>query len=166
MTSSFNSTQARIEGGVLRIDNNVYPLRNISHVGTDVLPPPVSRAGAWTKFVLGTLLCLVAWAILSSFSTTVGVVVALGGMLVLVWRLVSALKLGTIYGLVLNTSGVQQHALWSTSESEIADLADAITEAISHPDTAQYIQNFNNIVSGDVVQQYGSGNVGKQVHAR
>lgn len=160
--SDFHFAQVRVEGGVLWVGGEAYPLRNISHVGERVLQPPVSRVAAWTRFIIGTLICLVIWAILNELSTPFGLVVLLGVMALLVWRLVSALKLRTIYGLIINTSGVQHDAVWSSSESEIVDLVRRITEAIGHPDDTQWVHIVNQYVKGDVVNQYGSGNVGKQ----
>jgi hypothetical protein len=145
----------------LWIRSEAYPLRNISHVGSRVIDPRPIKARAVKNFIVRTLICLVVAGALSAGSTTAALLVLLGGMALLIWRLASTLKLRTIYGLILNTSGVQQDAIWSFEENEIRKLVEAIIEAIDHPDTGQMIIKVNN-VGGDIIQQFGAGNVGKQ----
>lgn len=96
---------------------------------------------------------------------TVGVFVWLGVEALLVWRLVTALGKPTLYGLVLNTSGTQRDAVWSTDAGEIDHLVIEITKAIGHPDIAQVTYNVQHAVQGDLIQQYGAGSVGKAQHS-
>lgn len=154
-----------IKNGVLWVGSEAYPLRNISRVGSRWLDPRPVKAAAIKKFVLRTLLCIVITGIVAQGSATAGTLVFLAGMALLIWQLTQALKLQAVYGLVLNTSGVQQDAIWSMSEREIGELVVMITDAIGHPDTAQQIFNLNHVVSGDIIQQYGDESVGKQVGA-
>lgn len=160
-----DSGKIKIENGVLRVGSEVYPLRTISHVGSRWIDPRPIKAGAVKNFIVRTLLCLVVAGIVGSASTAGGVLVFLGGMALLIWRLVVALQLRPLYGLVLNTAGVQHDAIWSFEESEIQELVEAITDALGHPDTASTIINLNHVASGDIIQQYGAQSVGKQVGA-
>lgn len=70
-----------------------------------------------------------------------------------------------MYGTVLNTSGTQREAIWSTRQPEIQQLVHEITKAIGNPDVAQTIINVAHAVQGDFIQQYGSGSVGKAQHS-
>ncbi|MEC3982390.1 DUF6232 family protein [Amycolatopsis sp. H20-H5] len=160
-----DSSEIRINNGVLWIDSEAYPLRNISRVGSRWIDPQPIKAAAVRAFIIRTFICLIVAGIVGTGSAAGGVIIFLAGMAVLIWRLSLALKLQPIYGLVLNTSGVQQDAVWSYEEDEVRKLVVAITEAIGHPDTAQMILNLNHVVGGDVIQQYGSASVGKQVGA-
>lgn len=155
--------EVRINNGVLWVDSEAYPLRNISRVGSRWLDPQPIKSAAIKKFILRTFICFLIAGLVGQASTFGGVLVFLVGVALLIWRLSEALKLQPVYGLVLNTSGVQQDAVWSMSEKEIFDLVGVITDAIGHPDTAQIIYNLNHAVSGDIIQQYGGDNVGKQV---
>jgi hypothetical protein len=163
--TSVDSGQIKIENGVLWINSEAYPLRTISHVGSRWIDPRPIKARAVKNFIIRAILCLVAAGIIGSASTAGGVLVFLGGMALVIWRLVVALQLRPIYGLVLNTAGVQHDAVWSFEESEIRKLIVAITEAIGHPDTASTIINLNHVANGDIIQQYGKESVGKQVGA-
>lgn len=159
-----DSGKIKIENGVVRIGRDVYPLRNISHVASRWIDPQPAKTRAVKNFIVRTLICTFVAGIVGSASTAGGVLVFLGGMAVLIWRLVLALQLRPLYGLVLNTNGVQHDAIWSFEESEIEELVEAITDALGHPDTASTIINLNHVASGDIIQQYGPGSVGKQVH--
>lgn len=157
--------EIRINNGVLWIDSEAYPLRNISRVGSRWIDPQPIKSAAVRAFIVRTIICLIVAGIVGTGSTAAGVIIFLAGMALLIWRLSLALKLTPIYGLVLNTSGVQQDAVWSYEENEVRKLVVAITEAIGHPDTAQMILNLNHTVGGDIIQQYGAASVGKQVGA-
>ncbi|SES39250.1 DUF6232 family protein [Actinokineospora terrae] len=156
--------EIRIANGILWIGSEAYPLRNISHVGSRWIDPQPIKRKAVKDFVVRTLICLVVAGVVATASTPAAVLVALGGLALLIWRLSVALGLRPIYGLVLNTAGVQQDAIWSYEEDEIMKLIAATTEAIGNPDTAPRILNVHNVVAGDVIQQYGSDNTGKQVN--
>ena len=95
----------------------------------------------------------------------VGVILFLGVQACLVWRLVNALQRPPVYGLVLNTSGTQREAIWSTRQEEIHQLIHEITKAIGNPDIAQMIINVEHAVGGDLIKQYGSGSIGKAQHS-
>ncbi|WP_199749992.1 DUF6232 family protein [Amycolatopsis sp. WAC 04169] len=157
--------EIRIENGILWIDSEAYPLRNISRVGSRWIDPKPIKAAAVKAFIVRTLLCMIVSGVVGTGSTAGGIILFLAVMAVLIWRLSVALKLSPIYGLVLNTSGVQQDAIWSYEQSEIHKLVRAVTDAIGHPDTAQMIVNLNHVVGGDVIQQYGAKSTGKQVGA-
>ncbi|QUQ69375.1 DUF6232 family protein [Kutzneria sp. CA-103260] len=159
------SGEVRINNGVLWIDSEAYPLRTISHVGSRWIDPKPIKTAAVRKFILRALLCLMIAGIAGSASSALGLFVFLGGMALAVWRLALALKLQPLYGLVLNTAGVQHDAIWSMDQNEIGKLVEVITDAIGHPDTAQTIFNVNHVVGGDIIQQYGANNIGKQVGA-
>ena len=157
--------EIRINNGVLWIGSEAYPLRTISHVGSRWVDPQPIKKAAVKKFILRGLLVAMVALVVGSASAAVGWLIFLAGMALLAWPLVNALKLEPLYGLVLNTSGVQHDAIWSLDQSEIAKLVEVITDAIGHPDTAQTIYNVNHVVSGDIIQQYGSSSIGKQTGA-
>ncbi len=160
---SNSGVEVRVNEGVLWVSSEAYPLRNISHVGQDMLV--VDKSKAWKKFIVRSLLCLFVGGILVSGAGNFGVVLLLAVEAFLVWRLVTTLTKPPLYGLVLNTSGTQRHAVWSTDHSEIHHLVHEITTAIGHPDVAQVIYNVQHAVVGDQINQYGSGSIGKAHHS-
>jgi len=152
-----------VNEGVLWVEGEAYPLRNISHVGQRMLE--VNKAAAWKQFLLRTLLCLFVGGIIASGVGTIGVIILLAVEALLVWRLLEAIGKPPLFGLVLNTSGTQRDAVWSTDSGEIQHLVHEITKAIGHPDVAQVIYNVQHAVQGDFINQYGNGNIGKAQHS-
>ncbi|MHC3468126.1 DUF6232 family protein [Streptomyces sp. 7R007] len=149
--------------GVLWVAGEAYPLRNISHVGQRRLE--VDKHAAWKQFIVRTLLCLFVGSFLAAGLGSVGVLLLLAVEALLVWRLVVALGKPDLYGLVLNTSGTQRDAVWSTDGGEIHHLVGEITKAIGHPDIAQVTYNVQHAVHGDFITQYGAGSIGKAGHS-
>jgi hypothetical protein len=160
---SSRSVQVRVSEGVLWVEGEAYPLRNISHVGQRILE--VDKNAAWKKFIRRTLICLVIGAILASFAPAAGVTILLAVEALLIWRLISVINKPALFGLVLNTSGTQHDAVWSTESREIQHLVEEVTKAIGHPDVAQVIYNVQHAVEGDLIQQYGPGSIGKAQHS-
>ncbi|MEN8649135.1 DUF6232 family protein [Streptomyces sp. 21So2-11] len=157
------AAQVTINEGVLWVGGEAYPLRNISHVGQRRLT--VDKGAAWKKFILQSIGWFILGGIFASFAGTVGTIVFLAVEALLVWRLVSALQKPPVYGLVLNTSGTQREAIWSTQQEEIQQLIYEITKAIGNPDVAQTVINVAHAVQGDVIHQYGQGSIGKAQHS-
>lgn len=157
------AAQVTINEGVLWVGGEAYPLRNISHVGQRRMS--VDRGAAWKKFILQTIVWLIVGGTFAALADTVGVLVFLGVEAFMIWRLVSVLQKPPVYGLVLNTSGTQREAIWSTREDEIQRLIYEITKAIGNPDVAQTIINVEHAVAGDLIQQYGDGSIGKAYHS-
>ncbi|MFJ8001853.1 DUF6232 family protein [Streptomyces sp. NPDC096310] len=155
--------QVRINEGVLWVEGEAYPLRNISHVGLRKLT--VDQAAAWKKFILRTIGWLILGGTFAAVVGTVGTIIFLVVEALLVWKLVSVLQKPTVYGLVLNTAGTQRDAIWSTEQEEIHRLIHEVTKAIGNPDIAQTIINVAHAVQGDLIQQYGKGSIGKAVHS-
>ncbi|MFF5185437.1 DUF6232 family protein [Streptomyces sp. NPDC000345] len=155
--------QVRVNEGVLWVEAEAYPLRNIAHVGQRVLE--IDRGAVWKRFIQRTLVCLFLGGFIASVAGTFAVLVWLAVHGLLVWQLVKTLAKPTLYGLVLNTSGTQHDAVWSTEESEIMYLVGEITKAIGHPDIAQITYNVQHAVNGDIVNQYGDHNTGKNQHS-
>ncbi len=159
------AAQVTINEGVLWVGGEAYPLRNISHVGQRELA--VDKGAAWKKFILRTIGWLIVGGIFASVAGTPGTIVFLAVEAFLVWKLVSVLQKPPVYGLVLNTSGTQREAIWSTVQEEIQQLVYEITKAIGNPDVAQTI-NVNvahAVQNGDVIHQYGAGSIGKAQHS-
>ncbi|MFI2185432.1 DUF6232 family protein [Streptomyces sioyaensis] len=157
------ATQVTINEGVLWVGGEAYPLRNISHVGQRTLS--VDEGAAWKKFILRTIGWLIVGGIFAAVTDTVGKIVFLVVEALLIWKLVSALQKPPVYGLVLNTSGTQRAAIWSTQQEEIQRLVFEITKAIGDPDVAQTVINVEHAVQGDLIQQYGEGSIGKALHS-
>ncbi|MFJ8477823.1 DUF6232 family protein [Kitasatospora sp. NPDC094011] len=155
--------QVTINEGVLWVDGEAYPLRNISHVGQRRLA--VDKGAAWRTFILRTIVWLILGGIFAAVVGTVGTIILLVVEALLVWRLVSALQKPPVYGLVLHTAGTQREAVWSTQQEEIQHLVLEITKAIGNPDIAQTVINIAHAVQGDVINQYGSGSIGKARHS-
>ncbi|WP_330348793.1 DUF6232 family protein [Streptomyces sp. NBC_00582] len=154
--------QVRVNEGVLWVEGEAYPLRNISHVGQRVLE--VDRRAAWKTFIQRSLIWLFVGGFLASFGVAAMLIwLAVHGFLI--WQLVKVLNRPTLYGLVLNTSGTQRDAVWSTERDEITFLVGEITKAIGHPDIAQITYNVQHAVQGDIINQYGDHNVGKNQHS-
>lgn len=160
---SNSGVEVRVNEGVLWVSGEAYPLRNISHVGQRVLE--VDKGAAWKKFILRSLLCLFVGGIVVSGAGNFGVILLLAVEAFLVWRLVTAIAKPPLYGLVLNTSGTQRDAVWSTDSGEIHHLVHEITKAIGHPDVAQVTYNMQHAVVGDQINQYGPGSIGKAQHS-
>ncbi|WP_435532635.1 DUF6232 family protein [Streptomyces violaceusniger] len=157
------AAQVTINEGVLWVGGEAYPLRNISHVGQRRLT--VDQGAVWKKFILRTIGWLILGGIFAAVAGTVGTIVFLAVEALLIWKLVSALQKPPVYGLVLNTSGTQREAIWSTRQEEIQRLIYEITNAIGNPGVAQTIINVEHAVQGDLVQQYGAGSIGKARHS-
>ncbi|MET9350303.1 DUF6232 family protein [Streptomyces termitum] len=155
--------QVTINEGVLWVGGEAYPLRNISHVGQRRLT--VDQGAAWKTFILRTIGWLIVGGIIAAVGDTVGTLVFLAVEGLLIWRLVSALQKPPLYGLVLNTSGTQREAIWSTRQEEIQQLIYEITKAIGNPEVAQIVINVEHAVHGDLIKQYGAGSIGKAHHS-
>ena len=155
--------QVRVEGGILWVGGEAYPLRNISHVGQRILQ--VDKGAAWRRFLVRVLISLVVGGVLVPFFDTAGLVVLLAVLALLTWKLISVITRPDLYGLVVNTSGTQRDAVWSTAWSEVDYLVNEVAKAIGQPDVAQLIYNVEHAVQGDLIQQYGAGSVGKQQHS-
>ncbi|MDT6984498.1 DUF6232 family protein [Streptomyces lusitanus] len=157
------AAQVTINEGVLWVGGEAYPLRNISHVGQRMIE--VDKGAAWKEFLVRTLVWLFFGGIFAALVDVVGVILFLGVQAFLVWKLVQALQKPPVYGLVLNTSGTQREAIWSTRQEEIHQLIHEITKAIGNPEIAQMIINVEHAVGGDLIKQYGSGSIGKAQHS-
>ncbi|MGY3201383.1 hypothetical protein ACVW19_001898 [Streptomyces sp. TE5632] len=155
--------QVAINEGVLWVGGEAYPLRNISHVGQRRMT--VDKGAAWKKFILRSIGWFILGGIFAAAADTVGTVVFLVVEALLIWKLVSALQKPPVYGLVLNTSGTQHEAIWSTRQEEIQQLVHEVTKAIGNPDVAQTVINVAHAVQGDLIQQYGTGSIGKAQHS-
>ncbi|GHA67894.1 hypothetical protein GCM10010305_07120 [Streptomyces termitum] len=145
------------------VGGEAYPLRNISHVGQRRLA--VDQGAAWKTFILRTIGWLIVGGIIAAVGDTVGTLVLLAVEGLLIWRLVAALQKPPLYGLVLNTSGTQREAIWSTRQEEIQQLIYEITKAIGNPEVAQIVINVEHAVHGDLIKQYGPGSIGKAHHS-
>lgn len=163
MTPTHSAVQVRVNEGVLWVAGEAYPLRNISHVGQRRLE--VDKQAAWKKFIVRSLICLFFGSFLAAGAGSVGVLILLAVEALLIWRLVTKLGQPPLFGLVLNTSGTQRDAVWSTESGEIHYLVGEITKAIGHPDIAQVIYNVQHAVQGDLITQYGAGSIGKANHS-
>ncbi|MFC9115375.1 DUF6232 family protein [Streptomyces sp. NPDC057092] len=157
------AAQVTINEGVLWVGGEAYPLRNISHVGQRRMD--VDKGAAWKKFFQGTFVWLVLGGILVAAADAVGVIIFLAVQGYLIWKLVSTLQIPPVFGLILNTSGTQREAIWSTRQEEIQQLIYEVTKAIGNPDVAQMIINVEHAVQGNLIQQYGSGNIGTAQHS-
>ncbi|MGW6741940.1 DUF6232 family protein [Streptomyces sp. NPDC055025] len=157
------AAQVTIDEGVLWVESEAYPLRDISHVGQRRLT--VDKGAAWKKFILRTIGSWIPGVIVAVVADTVGTIVFMVVNALLMRKLVSALQKPPVYGLVLNTSGTQHEAIWSTQQEEIHRLIHEITKAIGNPDVAQTIINVAHAVQGDLIRQYGAGSIGKARHS-
>ncbi|WP_326697187.1 DUF6232 family protein [Streptomyces sp. NBC_01754] len=155
--------QVTINEGVLWVGADAYPLRNISHVGQRKLT--VDQGAVWKSFILRCFIWFIVGGIFAAVFDTMGNIVFVVVVGLLIWRLVVALQRPPLYGLVLNTSGTQREAIWSTRQDEIQGLVYEITKAIGNPEVAQTIINVAHAVQGDLVQQYGRGSIGKAQHS-
>ncbi|WP_033276573.1 DUF6232 family protein [Actinospica acidiphila] len=157
------AAQVTINEGVLWVGGEAYPLRNISHVGQRMIE--VDKGAAWKEFFVRTLVWFFFGGIFAAVVDVVGVILFIAVQAFLVWRLVLALQKPPVYGLVLNTSGTQREAIWSTRQDEILQLIQEITKAIGNPDIAQMVINVEHAVAGDLIKQYGQGSIGKAQHS-
>ncbi|MGW6703723.1 DUF6232 family protein [Streptomyces sp. NPDC054956] len=163
MADGNSTVQVRVQEGVLWVEGEAYPLRNISHVGQRVLE--VDKGAAWRVFIRRALGCLVLGAIAVAIWGNLAGVVTLAVLGLLIWQLVRVISKPPVYGLVLNTSGTQRDAVWSLDHSEIQNLVYEITKAIGRPDSAPVTINIKEAVMGDQIKQYGDGAVGVAQHS-
>ncbi|MCX5398619.1 DUF6232 family protein [Streptomyces sp. NBC_00102] len=154
--------QVTINEGVLWVGGEAYPLRNISHVGQRKLT--VDKGAAIRKFIIRTIGWLIVGGIIAAVADTVGTIIFLAVEAFLIWKLVAVLQRPPVYGLVLNTSGIQHEAIWSTQQEEIFKLVQEITKAIGHPDVAQTVINLSHVVHGNTIKQYGGTSIGTAQH--
>ncbi|MEW2071188.1 DUF6232 family protein [Streptomyces sp. NPDC007346] len=154
--------QVKINEGMLWVGGEAYPLRNISHVGQRVLTVDLGKT--WKEFFTHSLAWLVVGGIIALIFDTVGPIILVVVEGLIIWGLVGDLRKPPLYGLVLNTSGTQFDAVWSTRESEIDHLLIEVTTALGRPETAQIVFNVDHAVHGDVINQYGNHNRGKIQH--
>ncbi|WP_302171229.1 DUF6232 family protein [Streptomyces sp. TBY4] len=163
MAERNTTVQVRVQEGVLWVDGEAYPLRNISHVGQRVLT--VNKGAAWRQFIKRALACLVLGAIAVAIVGDIAGVVALAVLGLLIWQLVRVISRPPVYGLVLNTSGIQREAVWSLDHKEIENLIFEITKAIGRPDAAPVTINIKEAVMGNQIKQYGAGSIGHAEHS-
>lgn len=163
MAAENSTVQVRVQEGVLWVEGEAYPLRNISHVGQRVLE--VNKGAAWKQFIRRALLCIVLGAIAAAIFGNVAGVLAVVVFGLLVWQLVRVINRPPVYGLVLNTSGTQRDAVWSLDQAEIQNLVYEITKAIGKPDSAPVTINIKEAVLGDQIKQYGAGAIGIAEHS-
>lgn len=163
MAENNSTVQVRVQEGVLWVDGEAYPLRNISHVGQRVLT--VDKGAAWRKFIRAAVICLFLGAIAVAVFGDFAGVVAVAVLGLLIWRLVRVISRPPVYGLVLNTSGIQHEAVWSLNRSEIENLVFEITKAIGRPDSAPVTINIKEAVMGNQIKQYGAGSIGHAEHS-
>ncbi|MFD5145643.1 DUF6232 family protein [Streptomyces sp. NPDC058401] len=163
MAVSNSTVQVRVQDGVLWVDGEAYPLHNISHVGQRVLE--VDKGAAWRRFIRRALLCIVLGAIAVAVFGNVAGIIAVAVLGLLVWQLVKVIGTPPVYGLVLNTSGIQREAVWSLDRAEIENLVYEITKAIGRPDAAPVTINIKEAVMGDQFKVYGAGAIGQAQHS-
>ncbi|MGW1774806.1 DUF6232 family protein [Streptomyces sp. NPDC002104] len=163
MAGSNSTVQVRVQEGVLWVDGEAYPLHNISHVGQRVLE--VDKGAAWRKFIGRALLCIVIGSIAAAIFGDVAGVLAVIVFGLLIWQLVKVINRPPVYGLVLNTSGIQREAVWSLDRAEIENLVFEITKAIGRPNAAPVTINIKEAVMGDQIKQYGAGSIGRAEHS-
>lgn len=163
MASSNSTVQVRVQEGVLWVEGEAYPLRNISHVGQRVLE--VNKGAAWKQFIRRALLCLVVGGIATAIFGNFVAVLTVAVLGLLIWQLVKVISRPPVYGLVLNTSGIQREAVWSLDHSEIETLVYEITKAIGRPDAGPVTINIKEAVMGDQIKQYGAGSIGRAEHS-
>ncbi|WP_251054657.1 DUF6232 family protein [Streptomyces sp. ISL-66] len=157
------TVQVRVQEGVLWIQGEAYPLRNISHVGQRVLE--VDKGAAWKQFIRRALLCIVLGAIAVAIFGNLAGILAVVVFGLLVWQLVKTISRPPVYGLVLNTSGIQRDAVWSLDHQEIETLVFEITKAIGRPDSGPVTINIKEAVVGDQIKMYGAGAIGVAQHS-
>lgn len=163
MAGSNSTVQVRVQEGVLWVDGEAYPLHNISHVGQRVLD--VDKGAAWRRFIGRSLLCLVIGGIAAAIFGNIAGVIAVAVFGLLIWQLVKVISRPPVYGLVLNTSGIQREAVWSLDRAEIENLVFEITKAIGKPNAAPVTINIKEAVMGDQIKQYGAGSIGRAEHS-
>ncbi|MER5553552.1 DUF6232 family protein [Streptomyces sp. NPDC002793] len=153
----------RIKEGVLWVGGEAYPMRNISHVAQRRLTVDLGKA--WKEFFLISLGWLFIGGIIAAVFDVIGTLILLAVEGLIIWSLVGDLRKPPLYGLILNTSGTQFDAVWSTRQSEIDELVHTVTSAVGKPEAAQVVFNVEHAVHGDLIKQYGNHNIGKAQHS-
>lgn len=152
-----------ISEGILWIGDEAYPLRHISHVGKRVVK--VNKWAVWRRFLLYVAVILLASGMLSFASEVFATIAMVVGLALATLQLVMWLtNKPPLYGLAVDTAGSQSHDIWTSVEGEITWLVGEIVKGLKFPDEAQMVLNVQHAVSGDLIQQYGPGSIGKATH--
>ncbi|MFC5200591.1 DUF6232 family protein [Streptomyces kaempferi] len=164
------SNEVWLEDGVLRVRDGRYPLRTISYVGLRVLKIDRKRATKWEVWAIAWLIFLI-FAIIASLDGTPSSYVAKWLIFLIPeslfnWRIYRILHAPPVYALALDTSGVKHDVAWSWDSAEIERIVDEITRVLSYPEpgSIHYYHIIRNTVEGDVINQYGNGNLAKAQH--
>ncbi|MFD8222404.1 DUF6232 family protein [Streptomyces sp. NPDC059697] len=164
------SNEVRLEDGVLKVRDGRYPLRSISYVGQRMLKIDRKKATKWEVWAIAWLIFLI-FAIAASMDDPPSSYVAKWLLFLIpealfIWRIYSILHAPPVYALALDTSGVTHDVAWSWDSAEIEYIVNEITRALSYPEpgSAHYHHIIRNTVEGDVINQYGDGNLAKAQH--
>lgn len=165
------SDEVRLEDGVLKVPDGRYSLRNIAYVGQRTLEIDRNRALKWKIWAIAWLLFL-AIAIFASLNDQFSSYGA-KWLLFLIpesffnWRLYRIFHAPPVYALTLDTSGVKHDVAWSWDSTEIQQIVNEITRALSFPEPGSfyYYHIIRNVVEGDVINQYGNSNIAKAQHS-
>ncbi|MFE6226529.1 MULTISPECIES: DUF6232 family protein [unclassified Streptomyces] len=167
--SRHSPVEVQIHTGSLWVGGDAYPLRNISHVGQRRLIPVKKKIGKdlFVGIVRIWLVLGFGGALAQASKETVAYVLVAVVAALMVWRLVAKVRrpqLPVLFGLIVNTAGTQRDTVWSTEKHEIDHLVLEITKAISTPGQAQMVFHVQHAVAGDLIQQYGTHNIGTAHH--
>ncbi|GHJ48956.1 hypothetical protein Cs7R123_62980 [Catellatospora sp. TT07R-123] len=155
------SVEVRITGRTLWVEDEAYPLRNITSVRPRVYRPLrwrmvgsyLRRAGGSLGFGAAGLVVLGCLrGVIPPSATTVFALVMLGVLGFHTWRLVQLLRLPKVCVLSISTAGTTRAVVTSTEEQQIRDLARHVVDAIDNPamDYAIRIDHID-IIQGDKV---------------
>ncbi|MEV6470324.1 DUF6232 family protein [Kitasatospora sp. NPDC051702] len=159
----------RVSRRVLWVGGDAYPLHNIARARRFETVPP-KRARVILRFVRQVIGLLLATALLGSLTSssanpTAGnliAVVMVALFLVSLYRLVTRLRMRTLYSLIIETSSSSNTAVVSHDAWQVNNLIELIMEAIDNPQ-AEFAVQVENVHVGDRITQYGDHNIGKKV---
>ena len=165
------NTEVQVTKRVLWVGDDAYPLHNIARAQVRTLHP---RPGTPVRDFLVEIVRWIALAVLLITATTLAGLQGVGIYIFVILALlivVSVFKLmraisrerekKDYYLLVLQTSGDPRTLLASTDREQIYDLVQTIMAAID--DATVTYHNWISNYYGDVIRQYGDGNIGKIV---
>ncbi|RKT09880.1 hypothetical protein BX285_6996 [Streptomyces sp. 1114.5] len=153
-----NTVNVSVSNRVLRVDNDSYPLRNITRTQLREIQP--NRFKPVKSFLGGIVALLIIFLITTNISDSFGGWVLIIGFILLMIGLVKGLRAPVLHQLIIETSSSSDTAVVSSDGAQVHQLSGLINNAIENPQ-AEFQIEVKNVHIGDKITQYGAGSTGK-----
>lgn len=159
------SSEIRLENGVLMTSDGLYPLRSISRVRAHTLEVDPKRILRWKilaiLWVFFPVFSLIDDSADSASTRAFKWILFLAPESLYVWRLYRISHAPPVHALAISFSGAERDVAWSWNGAEIGQLVNTITRALGYSDSSSFHYHYiiRHTVEGDVINQYGDGTV-------